>query len=174
MPLASLALLSATIAGVALALLSFLPAPPAYIWNFTASAPIGLYRLEDRVWGRGDMIVVRPTRRQHELLARLGARNPQRLLLKTVAGLPGDTVCRDAELISLNGRYSALAKPAASDGAPLPVWSGCEEIQTGDLFLLSDHPASLDSRYFGAFSKSSVIGAAHPVATWRPDPGHPS
>lgn len=53
---------------------------------------------------------------------------------------------------------------------PLPVWRGCFNLLTAEVFLLNwDEPASLDGRYFGPFPIESLIGRAAPLWTIEDD-----
>jgi type IV secretory pathway protease TraF len=47
----------------------------------------------------------------------------------------------------------------------MPRWSGCIRLGADDIFVLSSHSASLDSRYFGAVPRHTVIGVARPLLT---------
>jgi type IV secretory pathway protease TraF len=50
----------------------------------------------------------------------------------------------------------------------MPAWARCGPLAEGELYLLSHaHAASFDSQYFGPVHVSAVIGAAHPLWTWR-------
>ncbi len=160
-----LRLAALTILGVGCGLSSFLPRQAAYLWNNTASAPLGLYRLEDDQLERGVTVAVRIESRLQAQLRHIGASTRHNVLLKRVAGVEGDVVCRDGEIIRLNGTGIAVARHSTSKGAALPVWSGCSMIGPGSAFLLSAHPDSFDSRYFGAVSAQEILGVAHPVVT---------
>jgi type IV secretory pathway protease TraF len=59
--------------------------PGAFVWNFTPSVPLGLYRIEATSWVRGDRVAVRPSAHLAEILATAGVLEPDRLLLKRVA-----------------------------------------------------------------------------------------
>jgi type IV secretory pathway protease TraF len=49
-------------------------------------------------------------------------------------------------------------------GRPLPVWPGCRVVATGDVFLLNTRAKdSLDSRYFGTPSDSTIVGQVVPL-----------
>ena len=135
-----------------------------FLWNVSASAPIGLYRVEPgRSPGRGEMIALRLPPAWRELAARrhyLPANVP---LLKRVAGAAGDEVCAVGEQIFVN--RSPVARRLAQDGLgrPMPWWQGCEVLGATDYFLLmSDHPSSFDGRYFGV-TRNGLIGRARPL-----------
>ena len=81
-------------------------------------------------------------------------------VIKRVRGLPGDEICRENETVSINGETVATALETDSNGLGLPSWSGCFTLQEGEVFLLNDHPQSLDGRYFGATQMKDVRGSA--------------
>jgi conjugal transfer pilin signal peptidase TrbI len=84
--------------------------------------------------------------------------------VKIVAGVPGDTVTIDGRKIYINGALVAVAKERSKKGLPLEVGpSGV--IPPGRLFVLTNHPDSLDSRYAitGWINTQAVIGKAIPL-----------
>jgi conjugative transfer signal peptidase TraF len=138
---------------------------PALIWNYSSSIPVGLYRLTSPDWRRGDLVAVRPDPTAIQLLIEFAGFRADRLLLKRVTGGPGDLVCRAGTDISVNGVLAAHAiVQTARNG--LPQWLGCQTLASDEAFLLGDHPASFDSRYFGPVSTSSIVGSISPFATF--------
>lgn len=139
---------------------------PRFVWNATASAPIGLYRLTaiDRPVV-GDLVAVMPP----PALARfLDERRYLALgvpLLKHVAARSGATVCRASARVTVDGRVVAIARTSDSHGRALPVWRGCRVLRAHDLFLLNAVPDSMDGRYFGPLSSDRLLGRATPLFT---------
>ena len=88
--------------------------------------------------------------------------NAQAPYLKSVLGMPGDTVSMDAAgEVSLNGEAIARAKPRALDGRPLrPIAS--VTIPSGHYYLHADHADSHDSRYaeIGLVPRDRILGRA--------------
>ncbi len=109
-------------------------------------------------------MVVRPPPELADVLDR-GRYLPRGVpLLKHVAALTGEEVCRYRAHIVIDGK--AVAEALASDrrGRPLPRWQGCVTLSADQVFLLNaDRPDSLDSRYFGPLDLSTVIGRATPL-----------
>lgn len=159
------AVLLLTAVGACLGALSLLPHHPRLVWNFTESVPVGLYSVAQRTPSKGDVVVIAPEGRAGDVLRTFGALPQGHLLLKQLAAAPGDTVCRNNMMISINGAVAAIARPRARDGRVLPAWSGCRGLLPGEVFLLAPHPASFDSRYFGPVEDSQIVGVAHPVFT---------
>lgn len=159
-------LLCVAVLGGAMAIASLTSDRPALVWNSSPSLAEGLYRIEDRPWRRGDLVALRPDGRADEILNELGALPAGRLLLKRITAAAGDIVCREHESVSVNGVQAATAKPASAGGKPLPAWSGCSTLSPDSVFVLGDHPDSLDGRYFGPVPTSSIVGVISPVATF--------
>jgi type IV secretory pathway protease TraF len=68
---------------------------PRLIWNATASMPVGLYRLQSvSTLHVGDLIAIRPPADIATMLAHGGYLPLGVPLLKPVAALPGQLVCR--------------------------------------------------------------------------------
>ncbi|RUZ98952.1 S26 family signal peptidase, partial [Mesorhizobium sp. M7A.F.Ca.US.001.02.1.1] len=99
---------------------------PTFIWNASASVPVGLYRVEpDSRIDVTDIAVVMPPQ---PLASFLGERQylPNGVpLLKRVFALKGTTVCRQGAAIITHGATVGLARERDSRGRPLPVWQGC-------------------------------------------------
>jgi conjugative transfer signal peptidase TraF len=138
---------------------------PQLIWNATASAPIGLYEVLPQVtFARGELVLVRPPQWVRSLGAARGYLPETVPMVKRIAARNGDTVCREADAITINGRVLAHALLSDRRGRPLPVWSGCHTLGKGDAFLLmSDVRASFDSRYFGPVPTDGIIGKLVPL-----------
>ena len=140
---------------------------PRIIWNASASAPLGLYRIRpDSDPPVGALIAVAPPERLGHWMAERGYLGRDVPLLKHVAAKAGQRVCRIGATVSVDGRAVAVALIRDRIGRPLPAWQGCRTLATGELLLLNpDHPDSLDGRYFGPIPASAVIGRALPLWT---------
>jgi type IV secretory pathway protease TraF len=162
--------------GVALGAASFLPHRPMFVWNFTASAPLGLYRALphsalERDGGRGVWVAVEPSPEMRMTMAELGVLEPGRLLIKRIAATSGDEVCRQGLDVRINGVLVAVARAATSTGTLLPFWSGCRLLGKDQVFLLGVADGSFDGRYFGVTSVTEIIAPLQPFATFSQ--GHP-
>lgn len=141
------------------------PPTPRLIWNATASVPIGLYRLHPHPHLRRGIIVAVELPPSTARLAANRAYLPTGVpLMKPVAGVEGDFVCRAGNMIFVNGRAIGRARARDRHGRPLPRWSGCAWLGPGDVFVMNPAvPDSFDGRYFGVLPASSIIGRATPV-----------
>ncbi len=87
-------------------------------------------------------------------------------LLKRVAALPGTRVCRNGNMIIVDGQAIGKAHERDSRGRNLPVWRGCRLIAKGEVFLMNrDAGDSLDGRYFGPLPLDSVTARIIPLWT---------
>lgn len=142
----------------------FVRPAPRLIWNASASAPVGLWRVDPHARFRtGDMVLARTPDSVRRLAAArhyLPANVP---LLKRIAARDGDDVCALGHEIFVNGVRVGGRRTADRQGRPLPWWSGCEQLRGGRVLLLMDAPDSFDGRYFGPVDEASVIGKAVPL-----------
>jgi conjugative transfer signal peptidase TraF len=137
---------------------------PKFIWNASASVPVGLYVLNPAVRPHaGDLLAVRPPK---PLAAVLDQRRYLPIgvpMLKHVAAVSGQRICRFGRVILIADKHVADALDCDRFGRPLPAWQGCRVIADGEVFLLNAPKASLDGRYFGPVSAHAVIGRATPL-----------
>lgn len=147
--------------------LAFVHPAPRLIWNATASTPTGLYALRpvDQLHGM-ELVAVRPPESIASFLADGGFLPKGVPLLKHVMALPGQTVCRTGDVVTVNGISAGDARDRDHLGRPLPQWSGCRTIRTGEVFLMNPTvPDSLDGRYFGPLPATSIVARAVPLWT---------
>jgi conjugative transfer signal peptidase TraF len=141
--------------------------PKVLLWNASASVPRGLYMLRPALLLHiGELVAVVPP----EPLARFAAvRGYLPLgvpLLKHIAALNGQIVCRHARVVMIDGHAVAVARERDTHGRSLPSWHGCRTLRAGQVLLLNPTiPDSFDGRYFGALPASSVIARAEPLWT---------
>ena len=152
---------------LAVGVASCVPVPVTLIWNASASTPIGFYDLAaPNDLKRGDLVAVMPEKPLADFIAARGYIGRGVPLLKHVAALPGQTVCRTGPAVTINAAFVGEALERDSRGRPLPVWQGCRRIVDGEVFLMNTAVAdSLDGRYFGALPARDIIGRATPLYT---------
>ena len=140
---------------------------PLVIYNASASAPIGFYRVLPltALW-KGELVLVSTPRSVRQLAAERDYLPASVPLVKRIEALGGDTVCAHDRDVTINGHYVARQLAADSLGRPLPDWSGCQTLGPHQVFLLMKGvPDSFDSRYFGPVPTRSIIGRLLPL--WR-------
>ena len=153
-------MLGTAIPVLALAVASFISLPKKLVYNASASAPIGFYWLDHRPLRRGDYVLIRVPERVRELVEERGYLPADVPLIKRVAGVDGDEICRYGRVISINGNTVTVAERADGLGRPLPDWQGCHILTEQTVFLLQDHPRSFDGRYFGPVDRRLIVGRA--------------
>ena len=144
--------------------------PVRIIWNRTDSVPRGLYAVRTlpptAMPEIGDLVAFSPTPQDRAWLESRGYIGKNWPLLKYVAALPGDTVCRHGATLRINHRPVARALAQDDEGRPLPIWQGCHKLADGDVFLLAPHTRSLDGRYMGIQRSGRIFGKASCVLAW--------
>jgi conjugative transfer signal peptidase TraF len=140
---------------------------PLLLWNASASVPIGFYSVEpiDQL-AVTNLIVAMPPNSLATFLAERGYVPLGVPLIKRILALPGQSVCRNELVISVDGIAMGVALAHDQRGQPLPIWQGCRAIAQGEVFLMNwDEPASFDGRYFGLMPLRAIIGRAQPLWT---------
>ncbi|MCR9224177.1 MAG: S26 family signal peptidase [Hyphomonas sp.] len=130
------------------------------IWNRTESAPVGLYWLSDDPFTHGRWVVVSARSKAAQWAQTHGFIGKDWPMIKQIAGVSGDEICRHGTTISINSIAVAKALTVSHSSLELPVWKGCQTLNEGEVFLLNSHPRSLDGRYFGVTKVSDLDGVA--------------
>jgi len=142
--------------------------PLLVIWNASQSVPVGLYLITKASPRVGDLVALRLPPVIAAFAARRGYLPRSAYLLKPIAAVARDLVCRFGEQVFLRGVLAGLAEAADADGNAMPAWQGCRVLQMGELFVLADHPGSFDSRYFGPLDTALIAGRAVLLWSHRP------
>ena len=144
------------------------------VWNATASVPTGLYAIRGRASLHvGERVAIEPPRELRRLLAERHYLPTGVPLLKRVAAVRGQRICRLGHGITIDGQHVGAARARDRLGRPLPVWAGCYVLRVGELFVMNPAaPDSFDGRYFGLLRLDTVIGRATPVWTDEAGDGH--
>ncbi|HEY9579536.1 MAG TPA: S26 family signal peptidase [Rhizorhapis sp.] len=155
------------VAVMLMVILSVVSFAPKLIWNASASTPIGLYAIgAPGPLEVTDLVAVRPPEPLAAFLSDGGYLPRGVPLMKHVAALPGQRVCRNGTAITVDGIAMGDALDHDRRGRPLPIWTGCRLVADGELFLMNWQVRdSLDGRYFGPLPANSVIGRATPLYT---------
>ncbi|HPE30249.1 MAG TPA: S26 family signal peptidase [Parvularculaceae bacterium] len=156
----STAAIAASAAIAALALVSLPPSDVRLVWNRTVSAPKGLYLVAKSKVNVGDWAVLSADAASAQWIANNGYLGPDWPIIKRVAASEGDEICRSDNEVSINENLAAIALDADSTGRKLPRWQGCFTLGNSEVFLLNNHPRSLDGRYFGWENRKDLLGRA--------------
>lgn len=138
------------------------------IYNASASAPLGLYRMDRHApLRRGDFVLAWAPPSARRLAATRGYLPFDVPLIKRIAALYGDRICADGRRIVVDGRAVAMRLATDREGRALSHWQGCQVLGRGAVFLLmASVPDSFDGRYFGPIQRHAVIGRLTPLWTW--------
>jgi conjugative transfer signal peptidase TraF len=141
--------------------------PAKFVWNASASVPIGFYRIDfGGPFLVSDLVAVDPPDLLATFLAERAYLPKGVLLLKRILAVSGQTVCRNKLTISVDGGVVGEALERDRAGRDLPDWQGCRRIPVGAVFLMNRQVQdSLDGRYFGLVSTDHIIGRAVPLWT---------
>ena len=147
--------------------LTELKTEPPVILNETPSMAKGAYvRVNDAAkLKRGDIIAMEMTGQARDYLVRKLGYPEDTMLIKRVAGISGDLVCREKNAVTI-GSKAVVAARMDRHGNSLPAWRGCRVLSPNQVFLLGDHASSFDSRYFGPVTKDELSGIYLAAVTW--------
>jgi type IV secretory pathway protease TraF len=151
--------------GVALAIASSLAeVRPILVWNPTASASRGLYRIAPPSGLQaGDLVLLRPDPASAAIYAERGYLS---VWVSCEAHWRGACAYASTPVKWRSMIAVADALPIDGRGRPMTPWAGCRTLRDGELFVAQCRCARLArGRYFGPSLVSSVIGRAVPVWT---------
>jgi conjugative transfer signal peptidase TraF len=142
------------------------------VWNATASVPTGLYAIRGKAsLNVGERVAIEPPPELRRLLAERRYLPTGVPLLKRIAAVSGQLVCRFGHGVTIDGEFVGAARARDRLGRALPAWFGCQRLRAGELFVMNPAaPDSFDGRYFGVLRITQVIGRATPV--WTDEAGH--
>lgn len=146
---------------------------PAWFYTSGGSAPQAIWRVVDHDINvplqRGDWIVVCPPLSvvEHRQLFAIEPPDSETCVsqqtLKQIAAVPGDRVYVDhpivitplatVEAVSYDGNNKPLPRPA----------NGEYVVAAGTYWVLSLHPRSVDSRYYGPVATANIVHRVKPI-----------
>jgi len=147
------------------------PVSPKFVWNASASVPIGLYAIHPAgALQVTELVVVRPPTPLASFLDERRYLPKGVPMLKRILALPGQTVCRTDRTITVDGTAMGQALDHDRSGRALPVWRGCRVVAGDEVFLMNwQSEDSFDGRYFGPLPGSTIVGRADPLWTREED-----
>lgn len=159
--------MTTSVAVLLIGALSLVHVAPRLVWNASASAPVGLYAIAASTpLEVTDLVAVDAPEPLATFLSVRGYLPRGVPLMKRVAALPGQRVCRSGASVTVDGIVIGEALERDRLGRLLPVWQGCRAVAPTELFLMNWQVRdSLDGRYFGPLPAASVIGRATPLYT---------
>lgn len=159
-------LIAGLVSAAALATL-MVPVTRYAVWNATASVPTGLYLIRGKASLHvGERVAIEPPPDLRRLLGERGYLPTGVPLVKRIAAVSGQQVCRFGPGVTIDGNYVGAARARDSQDRALPAWFGCGTLRSGELFVMNPAASdSFDGRYFGVLKIDHVIGRAVPVWT---------
>ncbi len=142
-------------------------------FNWTLSAPVGVYRELPGPSRRGDLALlclpsnIERLGRARSYLSSGSCGSGSSPVLKQVVALPGDEVEVRQDFFAVNGRMldRSELRDVDSLGRPLAhVPLGYRKVPDGEAWVLGIHrERSWDSRYFGPIPIESIVGRVEPL-----------
>jgi conjugative transfer signal peptidase TraF len=153
------------------AITAIFPVSPRFIWNASASVPIGLYAIRPAgALHVTELVVIQPPAALASFLDERRYLPKSVPMLKRILALPGQTVCRSDRTITVDGIAMGEALDHDRSGRALPAWHGCSVVADDEVFLMNwQSEDSFDGRYFGPLPASTIIGRADPLWTREED-----
>jgi type IV secretory pathway protease TraF len=105
--------------------------PLLVIWNASPSVPVGLYLVTKPSPRVGDLVVVRLPPVIAAFAARRGYLPASAYLIKPIAAVAGDLVCRLGDRVFVRGMLAGAAADTDAHGNTMPSWQGCRILQMG-------------------------------------------
>ena len=135
---------------------------PELVLNFTNSVPLGVYRLSPiEKLTEGEFVAFIPPARVREIAEERPWYRKDHYFIKQVAGLPGDEVCINRGVLSIQGKEAGPVFETDRFGIPLAHSEGCYLVPDGQVFVLGpDSEWSFDSRYFGVVRREELAWEA--------------
>lgn len=133
-----------------------------FLYNPSPSIPLGFYQRVDRPIFRGAIVTVRAADVAPDYARLRGFTDAGDRFIKRVAGMGGDRVCAEGDVISLNGALIARRRSHDSEQRKLPSWKGCRVLGPDEVLLMGDTDDSFDGRYWGVIPTDMIEGV------WRP------
>ncbi len=136
------------------------PPKPKLLYNPSASAPIGWYKLEDKSPPKvGDQVAAYAPDWARKLANERRYLPYEYPMIKTIWAGSGTKICTQNNRISVPNYPVITSLPQDSLGRDMPKLSGCFTLKTDEYFLVSpDVQAGFDSRYFGAVVGTDILG----------------
>ncbi len=141
-----------------------------FVVNTTKSFPLGIYMKTHGKVHQGDLVLVCPEDnevnrygRSHGFISYGVCPNRYGYLIKRVVGMDGDCVVFSDEDVQVNGQF--LKNSARQKTIPVRI-DGRVELHN-EVLLMSEHPLSFDSRYFGPVSAEAICTPLKPLITWE-------
>ena len=136
------------------------PSVPRLLYNPSASAAVGWYKLSPNDYARrGDLVAALAPENGAALAIEREYLPPNIPLIKTVWAISGEEICHVDGQVFVKGRPALIVLKHDVQGRLLPSRSGCYKLLEDEVFLVSTNvQTSFDSRYFGPVKRENLLG----------------
>lgn len=136
------------------------PPRPKLLYNPSASAPIGWYKLQSNVPLKiGKQVAAYAPDWARNLADQRRYLPYDYPMIKTIWASSGTEICTKNNRISVANYPVITSLSQDSLGRDMPKLSGCYTLKADEYFLVSpDVQAGFDSRYFGAVHRENILG----------------
>lgn len=136
------------------------PPKPLILYNPSASAEIGFYRLhKDHAPELGAQIAAYAPEWARRMADERGYLPYDYPLIKSVLAVEGDEICYHKSGVRVPNGSVIPVQVRDRSGREMPVKSGCVVLGPDEYFIASpDVQAGFDSRYFGPVSIGNILG----------------
>ncbi len=144
-----------------------------FVWNYTHSLKPGFYFKNGKAYERGSVVLFCPDPEPNIIegvergFLDKGLCPCQGVpLIKKIEGVPGDRVRVSEEGVAINGKLLANSQRCATmkTARAIPYE---ETLGMHEYFVMTPHPNSYDSRYFGKVSDTVFQTTLQPFLVWE-------
>lgn len=147
-----------------------LPVPKIFVYNRTASLPVGWYLiLPSQSYQLGDIVVFQAPEKAKELAIQRGWFSEGELMMKRIGALENMSYRIDE-----NGQFyvekTYMGQTAIADryNRPMPQLRGTFTVGPGTFLPVSKNPNSFDGRYYGSVPLENIRCKVVPfLTTWQ-------
>ena len=143
------------------------PPQPVLLYNPSASAPVGFYRLhKNNLPGLNAQVAAYAPEWARKLADERGYLPYDYPLIKTVLAVEGDEICYHKNGVSVPKHADISRQSQDALGRDMPAPSGCVTLKLDEYFLVSpDVQTGFDSRYFGPVTLDNILGEVEYLGT---------
>ena len=137
-----------------------MPPRPVWLYNPSASAPVGWYKIDKRdEFKTGDQVAAYAPDWARKLASERDYLPYKYPLIKTIWAESGVTVCYEKGALRVPNRPVLQILEQDGLGRELPVIEGCFTLTEDRYLLISpDVQTAFDGRYFGPVPKRNILG----------------
>jgi conjugative transfer signal peptidase TraF len=154
---------------IALVLTETIRLPTLFIFNRTASLPLGFYIvIPKKSYQVGDIVAFDCPQPFDGLAVERGWIKKDELMLKKIGGVHGDIYkALDNHQFWINQKYIGQIIDKDKNNQDMPsIGIGNFTVKENNFLPIGENPRSFDGRYFGQVSLASIRYSVYPLVTW--------